>query len=422
MSTKCMKSSRMSKKVIVIGGGAAGMFAAIVASRRGASVTIIEKNQRLGHKLAITGKGRCNLTNNCDSETLLSNIPQNARFLYGAFARFSPQDTMDFFEELGVKLKTERGARVFPVSDQAQEVVEALKREMSHCGVRIVRAAAKELLCSDGGVCGVRTDRGDYEADCVLLATGGMSYPLTGSTGDGYAMACRHGHTLIEPRASLVPLVADREICAPMQGLSLKNITLSVYNQKNKCIYEELGEMLFTHFGISGPLVLSASAHMRDFARDKYMVKLDLKPGLSDEKLDARILRDFDERKNQDIANVLRALLPAKLILPVLKKAQIAPDTKANSVDKKARARLVATLKAFEIEILGARPIEEAVITSGGIKISEIDPKTMQSKKVSGLYFAGEIIDTDAYTGGFNLQIAWSTAYTAGVSMAEEGF
>ncbi len=415
-----MRSLKMSKKIIIVGGGAAGMFAAIVAARCGVNVILIEKNKKLGKKLAITGKGRCNLTNNCDRETLLSNVPQNARFLYGAFSRFSTQDTMQFFEELGIKLKTERGNRVFPESDQAQEVIEALNREIKKLNVKVLNDTVLKLIYENDSVCGVITEKDRITSDAVLIATGGISYPLTGSTGDGYRFAESAGHKIVSPHASLVPLVAEKEICANMQGLTLKNVTLSVYNKKNSCVFSELGEMLFTHFGISGPLVLSASAHMRDFGNDTYTAKIDLKPGLDAEKLNARILRDFNERKNQDISNALRALLPVKLIPSVLKQAEISCDTKVHSVDKKARMRLVSTLKAFLIKIFDTRPVSEAVITSGGVSVSEIDPKTMMSKKKNGLYFAGEVIDTDAYTGGFNLQIAWSTAYVAAMAMSEE--
>lgn len=409
----------MNKKIIIIGGGAAGMFAAIIAARQGANVILIEKNQKLGRKLAITGKGRCNLTNNCDRETLLLNVPQNPRFLYGAFSRFSSQDTINFFEELGVKLKTERGNRVFPVSDQAQEIIEAIIKEMKRLHVKVLCDTVMEILFKDGEAIGVLTQKEKIFSDAVLVATGGISYPLTGSTGDGYIFAERAGHKIIKPRASLVPLVADKEVCSSMQGLTLKNVTLSAYNKKGNCIFSELGEMLFTHFGVSGPLVLSASAHMRDMDKDRYSLRIDLKPALDTEKLNARILRDFDERKNQDIANALRGLLPAKMVLPVLNKAGISGDMKVHSVDKKSRARLVETLKAFSIEVLSTRPVTEAVITSGGVCVSEIDPKTMMSKKTKNLYFAGEVIDTDAYTGGFNLQIAWSTAYVAAVAMCE---
>lgn len=409
----------MNKNIIIVGGGAAGMFSAIVAARRGVNVTLIEKNQKLGKKLAITGKGRCNLTNNCDRETLLSNVPQNPRFLYGAFSRFSSQDTMNFFEELGVKLKTERGNRVFPVSDQAQEIIEALLRELKKLNVKVLCDTVLDVIYKDEKAIGVKTEKGEIYSDAVLIATGGISYPLTGSTGDGYVFAEHAGHKIIKPRASLVPLVADKDVCSSMQGLTLKNVTLSVYNKKGKCIFSELGEMLFTHFGVSGPLVLSASAHMRDMEKDSYTLKIDLKPALDAEKLNARILRDFDERKNQDIVNALRGLLPAKMVVPVLNKAEISGDVKVHSVDKKARLRLVETLKAFSIDVSGMRPVSEAVITSGGVSVSEIDPKTMMSKKAENLYFAGEIIDTDAYTGGFNLQIAWSTAYVAALAISD---
>lgn len=410
----------MSKKIVIIGGGAAGMLAAIVAARAGAAVVVCEKNHRLGKKLAITGKGRCNLTNHCDRETLLSNIPQNPRFLYSAFSRFSPQDTIAFFESLGVALKTERGGRVFPQSDQAQEIVESLRQGMKDSGVKVMHCTAKGILAPEGQVAAVLTDKGQLEADAVLLATGGLSYPLCGSTGDGYRMARDLGHTIVEPCASLVPLVAEPETCVKLQGLTLKNVTLSLFDSKRKCLLSELGEMLFTHFGVSGPLVLSASAHLRGTACEHAFLMIDLKPGLKEEKLDARLLRDFEERKNQDIANALRALLPAKMVAPVLQKAQLAPDTKVHSVDKKARLRLISVLKGFRIDVVGKRPIEEAVITSGGIRVSEIDPKTMASKKIPGLFFAGEIIDVDAYTGGFNLQIAWSTGYAAGLAMAQQ--
>lgn len=409
----------MSNKIIIIGGGAAGMLAAIIAARRGANVTIFEKNKVLGKKLSITGKGRCNLTNNCDRETLISNVPCNSRFLFGAFSRFTPQDVMNFFEELGVKLKTERGARVFPVSDQAQEIIVALSDELKRLCISIIHTPVDEILCEDGKVKGLVAGGKKYFADAVLLATGGVSYPGTGSTGDGYKMAEKLGHTIVSPRASLVPIIADSKLCSSMQGLSLKNVILSVYNKKNKCVYEEMGEMLFTHFGVSGPLVLSASAHMRDIETDEYTLKIDLKPALDKEKLNARVLRDFDERKNQDIVNALRGLLPAKLIVPVLDKAEIKHDVKVHSVDKASRARLVDVLKGFKLKVEAFRPIAEAIITSGGIKVSEIDPKTMMSKIASGLYFAGEIIDADAYTGGFNLQIAWSTAYVAAEDMSK---
>lgn len=408
------------KNIIIVGGGAAGMMAAIIAARNGASVTIFEKNAKLGKKLAITGKGRCNITNNCDRETLIANVPQNPRFLYGAFSKFSTYDAMNFFESLGVRLKTERGTRVFPESDQAQEVIVSMSNELKRLGVKVKHISVDKLIASNGTVCGVVAGGAEYVADAVLLATGGMSYPGTGSTGDGYRMAREVGHTLIEPRASLVPVIAEPKLCSGMQGLSLKNVVLSVYNQKKKCIYEEMGEMLFTHFGVSGPLVLSASAHMRDIKNDNYTLKIDLKPALSKEKLNARVLRDFEERKNQDISNALRGLLPAKLIEPVLAKSNISGDTKVHSIDKASRTRLIDTLKSFEIKAEAFRPIAEAIITSGGIKVSEIDPKTMMSKIMSGLYFAGEIIDTDAYTGGFNLQIAWSTAYVAALEMSKE--
>lgn len=400
--------------VCVIGGGAAGMLAAAVAAERGNSVTVIEPNRYLGKKLGITGKGRCNITNNCLVEDVIKNIPENGRFLYSALNGFTPEDTMTLFENLGVKLKTERGGRVFPESDKAGDIVAALRGYMEMYSVQVLRERATEILVSEGKITGVKTDKSEIPADSVILATGGLSYPGTGSTGDGYRLASCLGHTVIPPCPSLVPLEAKQAFCKDMQGLSLRNVILTAYNSKDKRIYSELGEMLFTHFGISGPLVLSASAHMRDFVNDSYYVTIDLKPGLDSTKLDARILRDFEKYKNRDFANALSDLLHRTMIPVIIELSGIAPDTKVHSITREQRIRLGELIKSFRVDISSPRPIDEAIITAGGINTKEINPSTMQSKLVDGLYFAGEILNLDAYTGGFNLQIAWSTAYAAG--------
>ncbi len=401
-------------RVVIIGGGAAGMMAAGFAAQYGHEVLVLEKSKTTCLKLGITGKGRCNVTNNCDVRTLIENIPQNGKFLYSAFQRFTPQDTMDLFSTLGVPLKTERGSRVFPESDKALDIVYALRAFAKDNGAQIIHKKCEKLLVNDGMVSGVIASGERIECDCVLIATGGMSYPKTGSDGDGYKLAQSVGHRIIKPRASLVPLNAHED-CGKMQGLALKNVTLRAY-ENDKLIYEELGEMLFTHFGISGPLVLSASAHMRRFNECKYRVSIDLKPGLDEKQLDSRLLRDFSENLNRDFGNSLSKLLP-KLIIPrVIERTGINPATKVNSVTREERKRLCDVIKAFDIHVYSMRSIDEAIITSGGVDTTEINPKTMESKLVKGLYFAGEVIDTDAYTGGFNLQIAWSTAYAAATS------
>lgn len=409
----------MSKKVIVIGAGAAGLMSAGVAAKNGADVLLLEKNTSPGKKLNITGKGRCNVTNNCDFQELLANIPQNSRFMYSSFSVFSPQDMMSLLEELGVRLKTERGCRVFPESDRARDVTDALVRYLKNSGARIEQATVTEILTYGGAVCGVKTQGREYQCDAVIVATGGVSYPLTGSTGDGYQFAKSCGHTIREPQGSLVPLVAEEKLCKSAQGLTLKNVTLTAYNEKGGVLFSELGEMLFTHFGISGPLVLSASAHMRNFENEKYHVCIDLKPGLTPEKLEERILRDIEEKKNKDMLNLLRGLLPARMVPIVLYKAGISMNVKANSLTREMRRSLRNTLKALRIDIDGKRPIAEAIITSGGVDVREVNPKTMESKITGGLYFAGEVLDVDAYTGGFNLQIAWSSAYSAGKYAAQ---
>ncbi len=406
------------KKTVIIGGGAAGLMAACAAAEKygGRAVTVIEKNRRPGRKLMITGKGRCNVTNNCDRDTLISNVPANGRFLFSAFSDFGTADTMEFFEKRGVPLKTERGNRVFPVSDKASDIVDALVNTVRKSGVKILTAEAEEILTDNFAVTGVRTrDGGILEADSVILATGGMSYPVTGSTGDGYEMAGMLGHTVTPLKASLVPLNVKQGFCSRLSGLSLKNVTLTVYESgRKKPVFSELGEMLFTHFGISGPLVLSASAHMRKMGSAEYVAYIDLKPALDEQKLDSRILRDFEGEKNRDFANSLDKLLPKSIIPVIISLSGIVPDTKVNQISREQRARLCGVLKALRLDITGFRPIEEAIITGGGISVKEINPSTMESKLVSGLFFAGEIIDADAYTGGFNLQIAFSTGHLAG--------
>ena len=405
--------------IAVIGGGPAGLMAAGLAAEAGASVTLFEKNPKVGRKLAITGKGRCNVTNNCDVQTVLANVPVNPRFLYSALGRFSPADAMAFFENLGVPLKTERGGRVFPVSDKAIDVVDALFFWVKRAGVTIVNEPVEDILTRDGRVTGVFTGNHDHKADRVILATGGASYPLTGSTGDGYRFAKALGHTIVPPRPSLVPLVEDGTVCQSLMGLSLRNVAITVL-ENDKTIYQDFGEMLFTHFGLSGPLILSASAHMRHFGSKNYRIEIDLKPALDEKTLDKRVLGDFEKHKNSDFVNALGELLPRKLIPAVIEAAGIDPRVKVHSITKAERASLVRVLKHFPIRISGARPIAEAIVTTGGVSVKQVDPKTMASKVTPGLYFAGEILDVDAYTGGFNLQIAWATGRLAGLSAAQE--
>lgn len=400
---------------IVIGGGPAGMFAAITAAEQGKKVLLLEKNHRLGKKLLITGKGRCNVTNHCTGQEVLQNTPRNGRFLFSAMAAFPPEKTDAFFESHGCPLKVERGNRVFPVSDRSQSVLDCLQDELRRLHVTVSEERVTEILTAEGRVTGVRTDRGSHEAGWVILATGGVSYPATGSTGDGYRMAEALGHTIVPQEGSLVPLEAEED-CKLMQGLSLRNVGVKLLGAKGKVLYQDFGELLFTHFGVSGPTVLSASCHMKG---EGCRLLLDLKPALDEAKLDARILRDLEMYQNRAMENALTDLLPRSMIPVVLRRLEIAPDMQANSLTKQKRRALVELLKAFPVEILGKRPVSEAIITSGGVKVSEINPKTMESKLVPGLYFAGEIIDCDAYTGGFNLQIAWATAYAAAGSAAE---
>lgn len=404
------------KNVIVIGGGAAGLMAATISARNGNRVTVLEKNNRPARKVMITGKGRCNVTNNCDNDTLIANVPQNPRFLYSAFSTFTAKDTMNFFEEVGVPLKTERGNRVFPVSDKAVDIVDALVNTAKKSGVKIINATVKEIIADNSAVSRVVCEDGSvFEADSVILATGGMSYPVTGSTGDGFKIAKDLGHTVTDITPSLVPLECHEGFCSKLSGLSLKNVTLSVFEEgKKKAVFSEQGEMLFTHFGISGPLVLSASAHLRKMGKKAYTALIDLKPALTMEQLDSRILRDFSENLNKDFINSLDKLLPKSIIPVVVRLTGIPENQKVNSISREQRNILCGLLKKFPLRITGFRPIEEAIITSGGIAVKEINPATMESKIISGLFFAGEIIDVDAYTGGFNLQIAFSTGYVAG--------
>lgn len=402
----------METDVIIIGGGAAGAMAGVLCSQRGRKTIIFEPNGKIGKKLLITGKGRCNVTNNCTPDELLKNIPRNSRFLYSAFSRFSSADTMELFEGFGVPLKTERGNRVFPVSDKAADIVLALDRNLKKNGVRIIKEKVTDIIVVDGVCKGVVAGGKQYFSQSVLLATGGKSYPLTGSDGSGYALAEKTGHTVTPLEPSLVPIVCSEKYCADMMGLSLRNVTLSLYDGKKK-IYSELGEMLFTHFGVSGPLVLSASSHISKMESGRYKILIDLKPGLSLKQLDARIQRDFSENINRIFGNSLSKLLPAKLVPTAVKLSGIPGETKVNQITREERLAFAQLLKEFPLTVKGFRPIEEAIITSGGINIKEINPKTMESKLVQNLYFAGEIIDTDGYTGGFNLQIAFSTAFCA---------
>lgn len=407
----------MSKGLVVVGGGAAGMMAAVSAAERGARVTLLEPNERLGKKLNITGKGRCNVTNNADVQTLLANVPRNGKFLYSAFSRFDGRDVMAFFASIGVPLKTERGNRVFPVSDRAFDVSAALERRLKALKVSLVRDRAVELEITSGAVTGVRGERGTYPAGAVVLATGGVSYPATGSTGEGHRMAREAGHTVTDLQGSLVPL-RDYGLGRELQGLSLRNVGLAVFEDRKK-IYTDFGEMLFTHFGVSGPLVLSASAHMRHFGKKTYRLEIDLKPALDEQALDKRLLRDFEKYANHDFCNALDDLLPQKLIPVAVERSGIPPHQKVHDLTREQRRGLVQVLKHFSVEIAGPCPVTDAIVTSGGVKISEIDPKTMESKIVKGLYFSGEIMDVDAYTGGFNLQIAWATGRAAGQAAAE---
>ncbi len=411
------------KTIVVIGGGAAGLMAAATAAECSdpaeTRVLLVEQNDRMGKKLRITGKGRCNLTNDCDNQEFLQNVPTNPRFLYAALSAFDTQDTKAYFEALGVPLKVERGKRVFPVSDKASDVAEALVRHCREVGVEPLVGRVSAILTAtvDGKntVTGVRVGGKDIAADAVILCTGGCSYPVTGSDGNGYRLAERLGHTVISPRPSLVPLVCAGDICARMMGLSLRNVRLKVVDtRKGKCVYEDFGEMLFTHYGVTGPLILSASAHIPDVESGAYELHINLKPALDAAELDARLLSDFKKYANRDFINALGDLLPLKAIEPVVELSGIDPRCKVNAITREERRALAAVLQDLTVIPVRPRPIAEAIITKGGIKVSEVNPGTMESKLVSGLYFAGEILDVDAYTGGFNLQIAFSTARLAG--------
>ena len=408
----------MSKEIVVVGGGAAGMMAAISAAEKGSHVTLLEPNERLGKKLNITGKGRCNVTNDAGLEELLANTPKNGKFLYSAFSRFDGRDAKAFFESLGVPLKTERGNRVFPVSDRAFDISGALERRLKALKVVLRRDRAVSLDIRGGAIHGVNGEKGVYPAKAVILATGGVSYPATGSTGEGHRMAAEAGHTVTPLQGSLVPLREQGNDCARMQGLSLRNVSLTVFENEKK-IYTDFGELLFTHFGLSGPLILSASAHMRRFEKKTYRVEIDLKPALDEQQLDKRLLSDFTKYANCDFCNALDDLLPQKLISVVVERSGIPPHQKVHEITREQRRELLRVLKHFSVPIAGLRPVTDAIVTSGGVKVGEIDPKTMESKIVKGLYFAGELIDVDAYTGGFNLQIAWATGRTAGFAAAE---
>ena len=403
--------------VIIAGAGAAGLMTAITAARRGLSVTVLEPNGKTGKKLRITGKGRCNVTNDSAPQEFLQKVCTNARFLKSSLYAFPPETVKDFFEEAGVPLKTERGERVFPVSDNANDIADTLERMAKSAGVRFVRERLVDIRTEGGHVSAAVTDRDEYPCRAVVLCTGGLSYPTTGSTGDGYRIASKLGHTIVPTRASLVPLEAETD-CARMQGLSLKNVTLTVKNQKKKVVFQELGEMLFTHFGLSGPLVLSASAHCK-WEKDQYMALIDLKPALDEAKLEARILRDIAQAPNKAFHNMLEGLLPRLMVPVACQRADIPPDLPVNALTKGQRRRLIEMMKAFSIPLAGPRPVKEAIITAGGVKTGEVDPGTMQSKKAPGLFLAGEVLDVDAYTGGFNLQIAWCTGRAAGEGAAQ---
>ena len=406
--------------VVVIGGGAAGMFASIQAARRGLRVLLLEKNPACGKKLLITGKGRCNVTNNCPPEEVLKNVPRNGRFLYSSVYAFPPEAAMAFFEENGCALKTERGNRVFPVSDRSMDVLNALLRAMRAAGVQHRQGSAQHILTENGQVCGVQTAEEMISCRAAILCTGGASYPLTGSTGDGFRMAAALGHTITPVAGSLVPLVSEDADCAQMQGLSLRNTAFRLLDSRGKTVYSDFGELLFTHFGVSGPMALSASAHMKPGIQ--YTILLDLKPALDEKTLDARILRDFSAAQNRDFENSLSALLPRSMIPVVIARSGIDPLQKVNSITKQQRRALLETIKCFSVPIACKAPVEDAIVTSGGVKVSEVNAKTMESKRVQGLYFAGELLDVDAYTGGFNLQIAWATGRLAGLSAAAKEF
>lgn len=403
-------------KICVIGGGAAGMMAAGTALMYGADVTIFEATNRLGKKLAITGKGRCNVTNACTTNEFLENVTKNPRFLYGALNTFSTEDTMSFFESMGVELKTERGKRVYPITDKAKDIVDAMKSYAA--SAKVIYKKVTALKHSDNAFTVIAGGEA-FTFDKVILATGGKSYPLTGSDGSGYKLATKLGHKVTELIPSLIPLESNSPLCSDMQGLSLKNIAIKILDENNKALYSDFGEMMFAHFGVTGPVILSASAHLRGIDISRLTLSINLKPALDEKTLDARLLSDFKEKSNKDLINAMGDLLPSKMIIPFIECTGIDERKKVNSLTKEERHKILTLLKDFRIPITGFRPIEEAIVTSGGINVKEISPKTMESKIVPGLYFAGEVIDVDAYTGGFNLQIAFSTGYLAGKNAAE---
>lgn len=407
--------------LVVIGGGPAGMMCAYTAAARGVKTVLLEPNRQLGRKLRITGKGRCNLTNSCDIKTFMANIPGDGRFMYSALNRLSPQDTMNFFEAHGVPLKVERGNRVFPVSDNANDVAGAMARLCERAGVETVHSEAKDIRAEKGRVTTVVTRDGAIQCRAAAVCTGGLSYPLTGSNGAGHRLAEKLGHRIRPLRPSLVPLESSDAYCSQMQGFSLKNVTLSAF-ENDKLIYRELGEMLFTHFGVSGPLVLSASAHMRNMGQAAYRLEIDLKPALDEKKLDARLLRDFEKYANKEFKNALGDLAGHTMIPVLIELSGIPEDTKVNSITREQRLKLLHLFKAFPVSVSGTRPIDEAIVTAGGVSTREVNPRTMESKLVEGLYFAGEVLDLDAYTGGFNLQIAWSTGFVAGNSVLKDEY
>ncbi len=409
----------MKADVIVIGGGASGLMAALFAARQGASVLLLEKNIKLGRKLRITGKGRCNLTNNCEPREVLRHLPGDGRFLYSALSGFSPQDTMRFFEENGLSLKTERGNRVFPVSDRADDVAELLETLCHDAGVSVYRTRVDGIQVRKGAVSAVKTADAVLECSCCIVCTGGCSYPLTGSTGDGYRFARSLGHTVTALRPSLVPLESPDPCCGRLQGLSLKNVELSVF-EDDKLLSCERGELLFTHFGLSGPLVLTASSKMAHWDTALYRAEIDLKPALDEKTLDDRILRDLNKFRNRTVHHAMEELLPRSMIPEILLSAGINPDLQANSVTREMRRKLLNTMKHFPIPLSGPRTWAEAIVTAGGVDTREVNPHTMESRLISGLYFAGEVLNLDAYTGGFNLQIAWSTGKLAGTAAGQK--
>ncbi len=417
MNTRFMQNADYTSiKIAVIGGGAAGMMAAGTAVMYGAGVTIFESTDRLGKKLAITGKGRCNVTNNCTRDEFLEAVTKNPRFLYAALSAFSTEDTMTLFESLGVPLKTERGRRVFPESEKAIDIVNALRNYSS--GADVIHKKVSLIEKTDGGFT-VTAGNKQYSFDKVIIATGGKSYPLTGSDGSGYKLAMKLGHSVTELIPSLIPLTSHSPLCRDMQGLSLKNVRISIKDEADKVLYTDFGEMMFAHFGVTGPVILSASAHIRDRDISTLRLCIDLKPALDEATLDKRLLSDFSKKSNKDLVNALGELLPSKMIEPFIALSGIDGRKKVNSITKEERKLLLNTLKCFEIPLDGLRPIEEAIVTSGGVEVREITPKTMESKITQGLYFCGEVIDVDAYTGGYNLQIAFSTGYLAGKNAAE---